>query len=333
MTKNEPTNLMRKCAAALFPDSVPEQALFLDALLSPPPRGNAVVRTAPAGPGDLPAVDRASLPAWLPLEIDLIDPGVKIGRSGEYLEGNVYPLDFSSVITGSAMLVARESLPAAPDVFDLCAAPGGKSILASVLLKPGLLLANEVERKRLGILRHNLSRCRVPHVWTQRMQPEEIAPLIPRRFDLCLVDAPCSGQSLLAKGIENPGCFHPSTVKGNARRQLRILESAVETVAAGGFLLYTTCTFSLRENEGVIEKLLERADEFEAIPVPHLAEFASPFSDHPCYRIYPHRTPGAGGFAALLRRKGEIDRAGRESLPPPLQDYPVAPSSSDDEAS
>ena len=327
----EATNLMKKAAAALFPDSGEEQASFLHALLVPGPRGNAIVWTVPPRHGEIETLPRQDLPDWLPDFIEVVAPGVKIGLSEAYKTGEVYPLDFSSVLTGSAMLAARDLLPREARVLDLCAAPGGKSILASALLHPGLILANEVEGRRLGPLRHNLSRCRIAAAHTQRLDPEEIARLAPEAFDLCLVDAPCSGQSLLAKGIENLGCFHPSTVKGNARRQARILASAAGTVAPGGFLLYTTCTFSLRENEGAIEKLLESRPDFAPVEVPHLASLRSALAPFPAYRVYPHLSPGAGGFAVLLRRDGTYDPEAREPLPAPLLDYPVNAPSSDDE--
>lgn len=323
----DPTPLMRRAAEALFPGDAIEQDHFLRALLDPARRPGAILWTGPRTPGAIGTLSRDSLPDWVPDSIDLVPAGTKVGNSAAYTSGSVYPLDLSSVATGSAMRVAGDSLPTGPRVLDLCAAPGGKSLLASVWLQPSLLLANEVEGKRLGMLRHNLARCQVDRVFTQKMEPAQLAALAPEAFHLALVDAPCSGQSLLAKGIENPGCFFPGTVKGNARRQSRILSEAARLVCPGGFLLYTTCTFSPRENEGVIERFLKIDPAWTAVAVRHLEGLRTPHSPLPAYRIFPQGDLGVGGFAALLHRTGEVPAA-LPPLPAPLLDYPAGSAAS-----
>lgn len=320
MPKQKPTRLMQKTAAALFADSADEQTLFLDALLAPEGKGNAVVWTGEERSQELKFVARAELPGWIPGFIDRMAAGEKPGNTDAYKQGQLYSLDYSSVLTGSPLLqlAAEDNKPRF--LLDLCAAPGGKSILASRILRPEMLLSNEVEGKRLGILRHNLKRCGITNAFTQKLRPADWADQAKSGFDLCLVDAPCSGQSLLAKGTDNPGCFHPSIVKGNARRQLRILNSAAETICDSGYLLYTTCTFSLAENERVIEKFLRNQSEFSAVQVPHLSDHLSPLCQFPAYRVYPHLTPGAGGFSCLLQKgPGES----REPVPESLLTFPV----------
>jgi len=315
MAKREPGKAMRKAASALFEGSEAEREAFLAALTDPPGGGDAIAWTGSRQAGALATVPREELPDWLPEEVDLLRPGERADAStrGE----PCYQLDYSSVVAASALLVARDSLPTGPRVLDVCAAPGGKSVLASLFLQPGFLLANEVVGKRLGILRHNLRRCRIAHGHTQRLQPPRLAEIGAGAFDVCLVDAPCSGQSLLAKGKDHPGCFHPPVVKGNARRQRRILASSAATVRPGGFLLYSTCTFSRRENEGVVETFLGERADFETVDVPHLGALRSPLSEAACHRIYPHRHPGAGGFACLLRRQAP-------STPEPVAPTPLA---------
>ncbi len=311
---------MRKQAERLFPDDPTQQQALLTALTSDEPlRHPAVIWTGdrPAD-HDLPVIEATDMP-WLPAELSLLEPDASPGKSPLLAEGAIYPMDRSSLYTASAMLASGHPRR----VLDVCAAPGGKSLFAATLLQPDYLLSNEVVGKRLGILRHNLSRSGRPHVFTQSLDPAELAVLAPESFDLVIVDAPCSGQSLLAKGTENLGCFHPNIIKGNAKRQLRILSQSAECVAPGGYLFYSTCTYAERENEGAIEKWLKRSETtFEPVAVPHLQPQQSDLVDWPCYRIYPHRDRGAGGFAALLRRTGDTP-AELPDLPSELLGYPV----------
>lgn len=316
-----PTPLMRKAAESLFGENAGERRRFLEALSNPPDLAPWILWTG-AGMQKVPVTEPAPRHDWLPDFAMRWEPGVEPGKHPLHAEGAFYSLDFSSIWAASAML-ATGSEPGKKRVLDVCAAPGGKSIFASLALRPEFLLANEVIGKRLAVLRHNLKRCRIPNAFTQRLDPRDLATAAPGAFDLVIVDAPCSGQSLLAKGIENPGAFHPATVKGNAKRQLGIVTAAAACVAPGGWLLYSTCTFSERENERVVSKFLERRPDFETRPVPRLAEWRSPLAEFPCYRLYPQSGLGAGGFVALLARRESGGEPGAFSGSPLLAQYPV----------
>lgn len=316
----EPTNLMIKQSARLFPDSETEQAAFLDSLLHPPKtKQPAVIWTRPEfkKQADLPTLPAEQIPDWLPEEVSFLSPDVVPGKSEWFEKGAIYPVDTSSIHTASALLGASTVRRA----LDVCAAPGGKSLFTSTILKPDFILANEVIGKRLGMLCHNLKRSGRPGLYTQSLDPAELSVTGKSVFDLVIVDAPCSGQSLLAKGKDNPGCFHPNIVKGNAKRQLRILSQSSECVVDGGWLFYSTCTFAIRENETVIEKFLNKHSDFSTVVIPHLQPFQSPLSDYPCYRIYPHRQNGAGGFTCLLKRSGNC--VSLPEIPDVFLDYPV----------
>lgn len=236
--------------------------------------------------------------AWMPEQaVALAGEEAKPGSHPDYERGYYYPLDLSSVWETSPLSL----IPQPRRCLDMCAAPGGKTILAQARIKPGLHIANEIHPGRLGILRHNLARCGFSHLYTQRLRPDQWAAAAPGAFDLILVDAPCSGQSLIAKGMANPGCFHGSTINGNAKRQKGILLSAVATLAPGGFLLYSTCTYSPEENEKAIAYILKRNSHLEAVEVPSLSPFLSTLSDFPAYRLHPGAGFGAGGFTCLIR--------------------------------
>jgi 16S rRNA C967 or C1407 C5-methylase (RsmB/RsmF family) len=197
---------------------------------------------------------------------------------------------------------AFSAISANPHVLiDVCAAPGGKSVFAWRGLQPQLLIANEVIGKRTGVLIANLQRCSVAPACVISRDSSILAEAWPNAADVVVVDAPCSGQSLLARGKESPGCFHPATINMNSNRQKRILANAAALVAPGGWLTYMTCTFSEKENEDILRWLLKRFPRFAPQPVPLLAGRESPLADFPCYRLWPHEGEGAGAFTAILR--------------------------------
>ena len=206
-------------------------------------------------------------------------------------------LDLSSCWESAAL----ELVPPPARSLDLCAAPGGKSMLMSARYLPVNHAANEVNAARRGILRQNMEQCGVPNVTVTGLRPDQWAAE-GQQFDLLLVDAPCSGQSLLCKGIRNPGCLGPAMVNGNAKRQKGILLAAVQCAAPGAHLLYSTCTYDPDENEKVMAYILRRVPGWAAVEVPTLAPFRSRLVDFPAYRLYPHHGFGAGGFCCLLRK-------------------------------
>ena len=117
-----------------------------------------------------------------------------------------------------------------------------------------------------------------------------------------------SGQSLPFRGIEALGAFHPSVIGKSSLRQRRIVINAAELVRPGGFLLYTTCTFARRENEGVIEWLLHQKPYFSPVSISQFESFQSALTELPMYRLLPQTGIGAGGFTVLLQREGDEPR-------------------------
>ena len=85
-------------------------------------------------------------------------------------------------------------------------------------------------------------------------------------------------------------------------RQRRLLAESSERVVSGGHLAYMTCTFSPEENEEVVSWFLSKFPGWAAVAVCALAGCESLLAPFPCYRDWPHRGPGSGGFTALLRR-------------------------------
>ncbi len=238
--------------------------------------------------------------AWLPPRCYIpADATLKLAQYEDYKQGLYYLLDLSSCWESAPL--SHIAPPAR--ALDLCAAPGGKSMLALARFgQTAEYVCNEIHPSRRGILRDNMTLCGHTQVEITGLRPDQWSEQ-EREFDLILVDAPCSGQSLLAKGIKNPGCLGSSMTNGNAKRQKGILLSILPRLAQGGHLLYSTCTYTPEENEKVIAYLLKRHPQLIACEVASLASYRSPLSAFASYRLLPMHGYGAGGFCCLLQRQ------------------------------
>lgn len=211
-------------------------------------------------------------------------------------------------------MAAVECLTVEPDwwVLDLCAAPGGKSGQIKNKLGPnGLLIANEIIPSRCKILTGNVERLGLTRTATTCMEPSALAQRFPKTFDCIIVDAPCSGEGMFRK--DNPAIeqWSEENVLRCAERQKEILEQAALALRPGGTILYATCTFSLEENEMVVDDFLQKHPSFALVPatdevVAHTADgisFDGCHSQmlHRARRFYPHKSRGEGQFMAVLK--------------------------------
>jgi NOL1/NOP2/sun family putative RNA methylase len=184
-------------------------------------------------------------------------------------------------------------------VLDLCAAPGGKSTqIAADLNGTGLLWANEIVRPRAHILLSNIERMGVKNAVVSNMKPDVLCDKLEGFFDKVLVDAPCSGEGMFRKDKEAIFEWSVEHSLSCAERQKAIIHSAAAAVKPGGVMVYSTCTFSPDENEGVVQHFLEEHPEFELIDTG--CRFGTPTLDH-AIRVYPFHG-GEGHFVAKFRK-------------------------------
>ncbi len=185
-------------------------------------------------------------------------------------------------------------------ILDLCAAPGGKSTqIAALTGDRGLLWSNEVVRSRAAILASNLERMGVRNAVISSVYPDVLAEKLEGYFDRVLVDAPCSGEGMFRRDPQAIAEWSPAHVQTCAVRQLAILGSAARCVREDGVLVYSTCTFSDEENEGVVRAFLRQNPEF-VLEKPAVS-FGRPAFGVDGVRIFP-MDGGEGHFAARFRR-------------------------------
>lgn len=186
-------------------------------------------------------------------------------------------------------------------VLDLCAAPGGKSTqIAACLGGTGLLWANEVVRPRAHILLSNIERMGVKNAVVSNMDAGALCHRLEGYFDKILVDAPCSGEGMFRKDKEAIFEWSVEHSLACAERQKLILDSAVSALRPGGVMVYSTCTFSRDENEGVVEHFLQAHPDFELIDTG--CTFGEPTLQY-ARRVFPYHG-GEGHFVAKFRKNG-----------------------------
>lgn len=231
-------------------------------------------------------------------------------------EAGLYYIQEPSAMAPVSFLEARPG----DRVLDLCAAPGGKSSqIASSLQGEGLLVCNEIHPARARILSENIERMGVRNACVLNEEPTRLSEQFPGYFDRILVDAPCSGEGMFRKNEEARAQWSPRNVELCAKRQDGILDCAARMLRPGGRLVYSTCTFAPREDEGSVERFLARHPEFAPVPIPaeRLAAFGYADGDHGLLagtysteaarcmlRLWPHRVKGEGHFLAVLEKEG-----------------------------
>ena len=230
--------------------------------------------------------------------------GTVSGRSLEHQSGYVYSQDLS------AMYVAENvDVRAGSKILDLCAAPGGKSTqVASAMDNDGLLVSNEISHSRAKILAENVERIGARNVVVLNETPAKLAESFSQYFDQILVDAPCSGEGMFRKDHQAVSYWNEEYPHQCFVRQREILTSALEMLAPGGSLIYSTCTFAPEEDEQIIAWLLETYPGLQVAEIPRSQgmdqgrpEFANGEpSLAKTVRLWPHHFRGDGHFVAKL---------------------------------
>ncbi|MDR1724372.1 MAG: rRNA cytosine-C5-methyltransferase [Tannerella sp.] len=201
-------------------------------------------------------------------------------------------------------------------VLDLCAAPGGKSThLTAILPEESLLVSNEVVRSRCNILTENMHKWGAPNVIITNNDPRDFKTLR-GVFDLILADLPCSGEGMFRKDPASRAEWSLNNIRLCAERQRRIVRDVWDALRPGGYLIYSTCTYNLEENEDNIRQLAEQLNA-RIIPV------------HPgmtVKKFFPHKAKGEGFSIAILQKDSGDELPNAKKFKPLVRslNYPEA---------
>ena len=244
----------------------------------------------------------------------------------------------ASGIAESSLFTLHSSL----NVLDLCAAPGGKSTAMRTVLPEGsILVSNEPNTTRAQILLENITKWGWPDCIVTNNYPRDFRKA-KAKFDLILCDVPCSGEGMFRKDPQAISEWSLQNVEKCWRLQREIVADAWECLNPGGLLIYSTCTFNIKEDEENVRWIIDTYDA-EPLTIPtdpswNITGSLLPGFDAPVYRFIPGITRSEGLFVCVLHKFGgtEVRRyggarydyrqmKGLSILVPPLHHTPVPP--------
>lgn len=191
------------------------------------------------------------------------------------------------------------------DVLDYCAAPGGKSIEASLLLEEtGIIYSNDISQSRANILLSNVERLGLGNIVVSSLDLTKVRNL-EERFDYIILDAPCSGSGMFRKDSEMKKDWTYQKVLKQAEIQKKLIKHAYSLLKKGGCLIYSTCSYSFEEDEEVVEYLLLNSDA-KLVELPSYEGFYKSTKFPETIHLFPNLFCGEGHYIALIKKPGVL---------------------------
>lgn len=257
---------------------------------------------------------------WSKVGLKIYDSQVPIGATPEYLAGHYMRQSSSSFMPVMALAPQPNE-----NILDMAAAPGGKTTYIAALMKnTGVLIANDVHKQRIPSLVGNIHRMGVRNAIVTQFDGRRIQRHI-KKMDRILLDAPCSGLGVISRDPSIKTSKTDIDVQMCARLQKELLLTAIDlidhTSKTGGYVVYSTCSIAVEENEEVINYALKKRN-IKIVPTglsfgtPGFTRFRSKEFDNSVrnsLRYYPHTHNMDGFFVAKIKVLAPIKAAPAES--------------------
>lgn len=229
-----------------------------------------------------------------------------------YYNAGLYYIQEPSAMSVSSLIPIEEN----DFVLDLCSAPGGKATaICDRLNGSGFLVANDISPSRCKALIKNIEMMGITNCCVTSDNHKKLAETFNNFFDKIILDVPCSGEGMFKSDNTAINNWNEHTNAEFKSIQLDILETAKNMLKENGIIAYSTCTFSVCENEEVIDEFLTNNSDFTVIPINNenygfsngLLDSPKNIGTNKSTRILPHLVDGEGHFLCLLQNTGNTN--------------------------
>lgn len=225
-----------------------------------------------------------------------------LSKSPFHYGGAYYLVDPSSV---EVVYPLYKNLNEGSIVFDLCAAPGGKSIILALLRPDILIVSNETNQKRAQILKSNIQRLGLTNVVVTNNSIKDFAGIsqFSHAIDGIILDVPCSGIGMNRKKTKMEDDYSEGKAEKLAPLQLDLLKTSLTMLKDKGLLVYSTCSYNGIEDEGVVSQVLNEDKTVEHIDlnIENAKYSSSKIGSH----LIPPFYKGEGHYVCLLKKHCE----------------------------
>jgi len=261
--------------------------------------------TASVHPGrmtDRELCNRLEQAGFCPRPHDLVPGAIVMGKPEGLFTHRLFLEGYLHIQDAASQLVGRLLNPMPKDiVLDMCAAPGGKACWLAMHNPQTTIVAADISRRRLGMVRENQNRLGLDNIFL--VAADGLGFPAGRLFDAVLLDAPCSGLGTLKRRLDLRWRILESDIVRLASLQRSLLESAAKLVRPGGTLIYSTCTLAREENQDQVEGFLAEHPEFGLVDI--TKRLPPGAASGVFMQTWPQRHDLDGMFAAMMQRRGK----------------------------
>ncbi|KAL2846650.1 NOL1/NOP2/sun family-domain-containing protein [Aspergillus pseudoustus] len=251
---------------------------------------------------------------WSKVGLQVFESAVPLGATPEYLAGH-YILQAASSFLPVMALAPQEN----ERILDMASAPGGKTTYISALMRnTGCVIANDASKPRAKGLIGNIHRLGCKNTIVTNLDARTAFPKAMGGFDRVLLDAPCTGTGVISKdpGVKTNKTERDFLAIPHMQRQLLLaaIDSVDHSSKTGGYVVYSTCSVTVEENEAVVQYVLKKRPNVKLVET-GLGDFGTPgFTNYMgkhfdakmtmTRRYFPHRENVDGFFVCKLKKTG-----------------------------